>query len=105
MLYNCAWIAAPPITRTVIIVTVRYIFDRCNVYLSFVCHGSLRPRLVVSKSLTVTRVSPFPLLYRRNAWSSVVRKAQARLLCRIYLYDFRFFRFLQSPIPRDTNNG
>lgn len=38
------------------------------------------PRRVASKNLTLRRVSlsPFPLLCCRNAWSSVLREAQAR---------------------------
>lgn len=72
--------------------------------------SSQLPRQPTSRRLQNSHTAPrvslslsAPLLSQRV----VVRApwgASASTLCRIYLYDFRFFRLLQSPIPRDTND-
>lgn len=69
------------------------------------------PPRVASKNLTLRRVSlSLSLPFRSSVVATrgrpcSVRRKRVNGICRIYLYDFRFFRLLlQSPIPRDTND-
>lgn len=63
----------------------------------------------LQKSHTAPRVS-LSLPFRSSVVATrgrpcSVRRKRVNGICRIYLYDFRFFRLLlQSPIPRDTND-